>query len=324
LGTALRGIVFLVLLLISVASFVTPSSYAAVFDLTELKAYYTFEEESGDLINEAANAGSIDSLGSEADGKLETGVTQGQTGLIGNSYEFPGASNGQVELGTSKSQFRFLHDSPTMKWSVNIWLSTTDISFIKGIFTTGGCSTSDVGMDLLYDGSLLSEKIVVTLPQGISGQQTVVALFSQTGILAADGQWHMISVTHDHDRDDENMKLYVDGVFKEFATKNPISPINSNHDEVGTIGTCEGLPYNGFLDEFSIWNRILNPSEILDLYNNGAGLSFIDNNQVIGGEIIPIENTSLILAGAQSFSWMIPVVLSGIGIGLFVASRKSE
>ena len=46
--------------------------------------------------------------------------------------------------------------------------------------------------------------------------------------------------------------------------------------------------------------------------------------QVIGGELIPIESTSLILAGAQSFSWMIPVILSVVGIGLFVVSRKSE
>jgi len=45
---------------------------------------------------------------------------------------------------------------------------------------------------------------------------------------------------------------------------------------------------------------------------------------LIGGEIIPIEATSLLLAGAQSFSWMIPVVLSGIGIGLFVVGRKNE
>ena len=45
---------------------------------------------------------------------------------------------------------------------------------------------------------------------------------------------------------------------------------------------------------------------------------------VIGGEIIPIEQTSLILAGAQTFSWMIPLVLSVLGIGLFVVSRKSE
>jgi len=45
---------------------------------------------------------------------------------------------------------------------------------------------------------------------------------------------------------------------------------------------------------------------------------------VVGGELIPIESTSLILVGAQSFSWMIPVVLSVLGIGLFVVSRKSE
>jgi len=47
------------------------------------------------------------------------------------------------------------------------------------------------------------------------------------------------------------------------------------------------------------------------------------NGCYIGGEIIPIDATSLILAGAQSFSWMIPVVLSVLGIGLFTVSRKS-
>jgi hypothetical protein len=44
--------------------------------------------------------------------------------------------------------------------------------------------------------------------------------------------------------------------------------------------------------------------------------------QLVAGEIIPIDQTSLILASAQSYSWMIPVLLSGIGIGLFVF-RKS-
>jgi len=45
---------------------------------------------------------------------------------------------------------------------------------------------------------------------------------------------------------------------------------------------------------------------------------------VVGGEFLPIDSTALLLAGAQSFSWMIPVILSGIGIGLFAVSRKSE
>ncbi len=46
--------------------------------------------------------------------------------------------------------------------------------------------------------------------------------------------------------------------------------------------------------------------------------------QQIGGEIIPIDSASLLLANTQTFSWMIPVVLSVLGIGLFVVSRKSD
>jgi hypothetical protein len=44
---------------------------------------------------------------------------------------------------------------------------------------------------------------------------------------------------------------------------------------------------------------------------------------VVGGTLLDIDTTVLLLAGAQSFSWMIPVVLSGIGIGLFLF-RKSK
>jgi len=58
-----------------------------------------------------------------------------------------------------------------------------------------------------------------------------------------------------------------------------------------------------------------------------AANSGIDNFEfctaLVGGEFLPIETTSLLLAGAQSYSWMIPVVLSVLGIGLFVVSRKS-
>jgi hypothetical protein len=47
-----------------------------------------------------------------------------------------------------------------------------------------------------------------------------------------------------------------------------------------------------------------------------------DLDREVGGELLPIDSTALLLANTQSFSWMIPLVLSGIGIGLFVVSRK--
>jgi len=44
---------------------------------------------------------------------------------------------------------------------------------------------------------------------------------------------------------------------------------------------------------------------------------------VIGGFNVPIDTSSLLLAGVQSISmWMIPVVIAGIGIGIFVIKRR--
>ena len=63
-----------------------------------------------------------------------------------------------------------------------------------------------------------------------------------------------------------------------------------------------------------------------DTYNGGLTDAFvlkIGDDVVIGGTSIPIDQTALLLAGAQSISmWMIPVVIAGIGIGVFVIKRR--
>jgi len=63
----------------------------------------------------------------------------------------------------------------------------------------------------------------------------------------------------------------------------------------------------------------------------GPGIfTMIDNFEgptclAVGGEIIPLDQTALLLAGAQSISmWMIPVVVSGAGIGVFVIMRTRK
>jgi len=48
----------------------------------------------------------------------------------------------------------------------------------------------------------------------------------------------------------------------------------------------------------------------------------LPDESIVGGQIIPIETTSLLLAGAQSTTWLIPVVVSAVGIGLVLVRRK--
>ena len=105
------------------------------------------------------------------------------------------------------------------------------------------------------------------------------------------------------------------------------SPNGDNlHPDSGTADVTANLVWNlGSLapGQMKILDVILAAGSDLNDLNNQIQLAknmFV----VVGGELIPIESTSLLLAGAQSFSWMIPVVLSVLGIGLFVVSRKSE
>jgi hypothetical protein len=77
-----------------------------------------------------------------------------------------------------------------------------------------------------------------------------------------------------------------------------------------------------FMGEIS--DGFYNPDEdvmkqIRSLFAKGLG-----DDCYVGGTSIPIDSTGLILAGAQTFSWIIPLVISGIGIGLFIVSRRSK
>jgi hypothetical protein len=48
------------------------------------------------------------------------------------------------------------------------------------------------------------------------------------------------------------------------------------------------------------------------------------HDQLVGGTSIPIDQSALLLAGASSVSmWMIPVVIAGIGIGVFVIKKRN-
>jgi len=54
------------------------------------------------------------------------------------------------------------------------------------------------------------------------------------------------------------------------------------------------------------------------------GVDYPSSCTAVGGTFIPIDQSALLLAGVQSISmWMIPVILAGIGIGVFVIKRRN-
>ncbi len=52
---------------------------------------------------------------------------------------------------------------------------------------------------------------------------------------------------------------------------------------------------------------------------------FVEPGDLIGGHGIPNDKTSLLVAGSQvTGSWMIPLLVSAVGIGIFIVSYKKE
>ena len=84
-----------------------------------------------------------------------------------------------------------------------------------------------------------------------------------------DGNWHHVAVTYQNG----SQKFYADGIL--VASSAYPGPLPSNSSSV-VIGGIEGFgPYNhrwvGDIDEVSIYSRVLDCSEIADLFNGGAG-----------------------------------------------------
>ncbi len=49
---------------------------------------------------------------------------------------------------------------------------------------------------------------------------------------------------------------------------------------------------------------------------------FVNSPIKVGGEMIPVDSTSLLVAGAQANAlWLIPVLVSAIGIGIVIARK---
>ena len=94
---------------------------AGGLDDSQLKLYAKFNETSGDIINVSESS---DSLGSSADLQVSGASYNQSESPFGYAMTFDG-TNDNAKAGTSTSQFNFLHDSATMKWSMCFWANST-------------------------------------------------------------------------------------------------------------------------------------------------------------------------------------------------------
>jgi len=107
-------------------------------------------------------------------------------------------------------------------------------------------------------------------------------------------------------------------------------PLTQHIHFPGSVSLVSGNPYMieiiSSLAGVCLWatqnTNVYPGGALLGFPNDDAVFTTFFSDIVVGGTSIPIDTTSLLLAGATLHVWMIPVLAVGAVIGVFVIKRK--
>lgn len=148
-----------------------------------------------------------------------------------------------------------------------------------------------------------STKLTFYVPNGsihTNWQPTVSGGFSA-------GNWYHLVFQFDGSA--QQARIFVNGTVvgagwtsATFGSPFPTAPIDPTTDfSIGADASAGGSPFDGIIDEFAFWKRILSDTEVADLYNAGAGLSYADTLGTITQSLTANVQVSATTAQKKTF-----------------------
>jgi hypothetical protein len=214
--------------------------------LDGLVAYWKLDETSGPR---------IDSAGSN---NLTDNNTVGSAvGKVGNAASFVAANNEFLRVYTVAFSSSFTDEASINLWvkrDVDIPTSTSESGFLKGGNTTLEDMYYPFTDNVDYTGVFRNNRL--TISPRLSGvpDRTV---------------WHMLTITTTPGTN--GYKIYQNGTLQ-YQNTGQSSVFLGPETVFGRSGNT--AYYGGLFDEIGLWNRALTASEMLILYNSGAGITF--------------------------------------------------
>ncbi len=214
-----------------------------------LVAYYPF------------NGNAADAAGNGHDGSGQGGVSY-DAGLSGQAASFDGIDD--EILVPDDVALRF----GTESFSISLWFNTTLSSWAylvdKDIETAGF-----YGINMNLDGIGAPEAGTVSFQVH---DETNTALFAAESAALNDGIWH--HVVGVRDSFNGKVKIYIDGNLADETADNPA--LNTDNNAPLSFGGWSGGNthwFAGLIDEARVYNRVLLPNEVQELYNSQANYS---------------------------------------------------
>jgi hypothetical protein len=233
-------------------------NFASAALIDDLIPYWNFDETNGTVLvdqNSVYNG-------------TNNGATVGETGILDKAYDFEDTESDYVSVGNFQNFVNFKNGS------FSIWVNIESYSSFAFVFEHFNIADNDrfyVGATSTGNG--------LNFALGNSGTATYAT---------STGAWHHIVGTWNG----TSAKFYIDGVLKETKTYTYGNPTTNGFD-IGRAESTTDRYFDGLIDEFGIWNRTMNQSEITELYNSGNALAypFAPKNPLLVDLISPVNNS---------------------------------
>ena len=216
---------------------------------TGLVAHWKLDEEAGVLAMDAT--GSID-------GQLVQGPTwQPEAGRVGGALAFDGIDD-YVDIGA-------MHSIEGSALTLSFWFKADDFEYHDARFISKASGVQEE--DHYWMVSTMNE---TALRFRLKAGGSTATLISPADMIFTD-TWHHVAAVYDG----SFMMLYRDG--EEIARMPKSGVIDRNEEVLATLGNqppgAEDRPFDGFIDEFRVYNRALSSSAIAILSNEQTILS---------------------------------------------------
>lgn len=216
----------------------------------KLAFYYTFEESSGDIINQASNIGSTDQINANL---TTAGATYNTVGIRGSKdVSYSGSTGSYASFGTVTNT-DFLHKGGT-DYTISIW-AQNDNAWANGVnsnILTSANGGANCG--LIIDYRATNDVRWLAPCSGNSGGGD----FNWDGG-GTTNYYHFVFVYKDIAN---TVDLYVNGLWKARLTGVALGASASSDESLKIMGGGYGSPAAGDVDELAIYKRALTAQEI--------------------------------------------------------------
>jgi len=224
-----------------------PTYYGGGALLTDLKVSYRFDESGGVRRDRSGNK--IDLTDNNTVGSASSVVGLGADFIEANSEYL---SVGDADLGGL---------SPgSADFSISFWIYFKSTGFTGQQFVGGVWKTSSADREWLFLLDTSQKLGFYTSANGSAETSVITSALSHS-------TWYHIVVLHDNAGGART--IYLDTVAKGSDSSVTVNQGDGNFQLGNTQNSTDY--FNGYLDEFNMWHRVLTADEISTLYNSGNG-----------------------------------------------------